>query len=447
MATALQAQGIMISTLGSAVTRYMPLADTWTDFNQNLAETAVQVTYRTPGVLSKLWCRVETNSRNGSTTLRVRKNTANGNGLVTIPSSTTGQFEDVSNTDTVASGDNFALQLSVGGTSGSIQPRMYRTFFAADENTVKRHACSSSAGSSVTNTFFYSFGGRRDADNTVEANAQTYIPTDGTAKNFFLNISANTRNGTSTFRVRKNGGNGNQVLTVPATTTGIFEDTVNTDSFVAGDVGNFQYNNGGSSGSLTPNVQAIDYETTNSSFFMAWARPGGGNLAGESVSGHLAPSGEHNAAQGNDTRVHVNAGVAFLLSKLSVYIASNVFTDTGGLAATFRSRVNAAYGNLIISLGDGEAGRKTDLTNQDSISETALFNHRVDTFTGDGVGQLNWRNISLLVSPSVIPVIGIRDQAEVSRGTFADAARGIEGDSKRDDVVSSPRKDFLDDAC
>src|SRR3990167_7824688 len=79
-------------------------------------EVSRQITYRTAGMLKQLYVNVPANTATANSTVRVRKNGANGNQLVTIPSATTGVFEDNVNTDAVAAGDEVAYETVRGGT-------------------------------------------------------------------------------------------------------------------------------------------------------------------------------------------------------------------------------------------------------------------------------------------------------------------------------------------
>jgi len=58
-----------------------------------------------------------------------------------------------------------------------------------------------------------------------------------------------------TFRI--NDADGNQVVTVPASTTGLFSDDVNTDAVIVGDFVNLQFSAVGGSGTFSPRGQMI----------------------------------------------------------------------------------------------------------------------------------------------------------------------------------------------
>ena len=72
-----------------------------------------------------------------------------------------------------------------------------------------------------------------------------------TFQNLFFRVTTNTINGSTTTTCRKNAANGNQSVSISASTTGIFEDTSNTDNYVDGDDINALIVAGGSTGTMT----------------------------------------------------------------------------------------------------------------------------------------------------------------------------------------------------
>ena len=83
------------------------------------AETGVQAVQSLAGTYDRLYVNISTNATTATSTVRTRKNTANGGQSVSISSGATGSFEDTTNSDTVAVSDTFNLQ-SVVGTGGAL---------------------------------------------------------------------------------------------------------------------------------------------------------------------------------------------------------------------------------------------------------------------------------------------------------------------------------------
>lgn len=83
---------------------------------ESFAEVKAQVAF----TASNLECFIQTNTVTASTTVKFRKNTANGNQILTIGSGTTGYFEDTINSDSVAATDEINYQIITGATGTSL---------------------------------------------------------------------------------------------------------------------------------------------------------------------------------------------------------------------------------------------------------------------------------------------------------------------------------------
>jgi hypothetical protein len=71
----------------------------------------------------------------------------------------------------------------------------------------------------------------------LENQAQLTVREPGTFSNLAIKVTGNTTaTATTTFKLRKNGSDGNQVVTIAPGLTGVFTDAVNTDSVVSGDL-------------------------------------------------------------------------------------------------------------------------------------------------------------------------------------------------------------------
>lgn len=204
------------------------------------------------GVWSNLFVRVSANAKTVSTVYRSRKNNANGNQIVTFGSGATGLIEDTSNTDSVALGDliNYVIEItgsnaitttSIGSIYKSTDPTLL-TFFSAWR--------SGDRTASATTHYYHAFASGVITPQTTESRAKIQLGVAGTLSEFSLRAGTNTSTGTTTFRLRINGANGNQTFTVGASATGLFTDTSNSDAVVATDDINVSVS-GGTSGILT----------------------------------------------------------------------------------------------------------------------------------------------------------------------------------------------------
>lgn len=197
------------------------------------------------GTFKNLTARVYVNTCTADVTLNLRKNTANGNLTVTIPAATTGFFEDITNSDTVAVNDLIALAGTAGASTGSLSLSMCTDFESSDSTFLS--GATAGALSGVTpglNKYFRlncSAGGA-----VTQAQAQMYCPGNFTVKNAGIRLWSNSHNAVSTWTLQKNGVDTSIVLSVPASTAGEFVDLVNTVDAVVGDLLNWRLDMPGS---------------------------------------------------------------------------------------------------------------------------------------------------------------------------------------------------------
>ena len=90
--------------------------------------------------------------------------------------------------------------------------------------------------SPLTTRKFVNFQGVLDSGTGTEANHQFYCLADGTWKNLACNAETNEFNRSSVVTNRINGSNGSMSVSIPAATSGYYEDTSDSDSVDAGDL-------------------------------------------------------------------------------------------------------------------------------------------------------------------------------------------------------------------
>jgi hypothetical protein len=235
-----------------------------------------QQTIRAPGVLSRFNVFISANNRTTTTTISTNIGGSAGNGTVSVTSGATGLFEDATNTDTVSSGSLVCIEIVTGtGTETITVQRAGVTLenTTDDKNDLFAGAVVSRSASATVH-YLPLCGGSTLAVTTESQPAVTHSFS-GTVSRLRMYLSANTLSGgNGTVRLRKGGTDGNQVLTLTAATTGLFEDTTNTDTFVGSDTVNLSIVDAASSGSITATHWAVTEEET------AAAVSGGGKLIG-----------------------------------------------------------------------------------------------------------------------------------------------------------------------
>ncbi len=98
--------------------------------------------------------------------------------------------------------------------------------------------------------FFVVSGGDTSGD-VSETDAQAPAAGNVTIFQMTLQVATNTLGTTTSWVMRKNGADGNGLITVGAGLTGTFQDLTNSDDMVTGDLMAYEYREGGGAGGLT----------------------------------------------------------------------------------------------------------------------------------------------------------------------------------------------------
>lgn len=193
---------------------------------------------RVTGTLSSYQEAVNVNTRTTATSFFDRINAANGTLAVSVGSGSTGLFEDAVHSDAISTGDQFNAAVTTGSdthvmytarTSVQFQPSGQGFDFGSAEITP---VSLGDAGAG----YRYLFGGLAEVSTIyIEAQAQIPMPYAADLGHMRANITGTSLTSTTvTFTSRVNGANGNQSFSVPAGTTGIYEDTTHGDTVAAG---------------------------------------------------------------------------------------------------------------------------------------------------------------------------------------------------------------------
>jgi hypothetical protein len=312
----------LAGTVGASVTTYVHIGAGAQGLIDN-TEANKKVRWRSAGLFSNLMINLVTNSR-GASTFKLRKNGANGNGAISIPSSTAGHFEDVTNTDTVAAGDDICAQIVTGAGGAAFTWTVHGAVFSATSNTVCRYV---SLNGLITGTAFLGFANTNDTTDTNQPRSK--FKTAGTLKNAAVFVVTNGRNGNCTCAVAKAGTDTTITITVPTTTAGLFEDTTHTEAVAVDDAFDWHYTFGGSSGTQSIGTLAVDFETTsNAAQFVS-------NSANITISAGVTTFFSLNgplSANATESNVSAHALLAGGLSNLAVRISSNSIAASSSAA-------------------------------------------------------------------------------------------------------------------
>lgn len=183
------------------------------------------------------------NSWDADVTLVSRVNGADGNMTVTVGASQTGAFEDSSNSDSLSDGDLFNWKITVASGSGTFNLEKLGCNLVSTDDQCYLWVGTDGPGTAVDDglTRYIALAGEAPSTSTTESDTEYTPQSNVTLSNLVAKIPFNNTPSGTVIRTRKNGGNGNQSITLGSSQTGTFEDTTNTDSLAGGtDTANYQ---------------------------------------------------------------------------------------------------------------------------------------------------------------------------------------------------------------
>jgi len=332
-----------------------------------VTEAFVQTKVKASYTLDKLFVRVISNNCNGDTIITSRKNAAGGNQSVTIGASSSGVFEDNTNSDSVVDGDYLNSKIVCGGTSGTIDISLITYVLTGDEDPIIQAANGtlSHTGSSdcILGHLIPDFG-------TLEVDKAYRFRTAVTLSHLRIYVATNTATGVGVCQFRKNLANGNMVISIGAGLTGEFEDNVNTDVMDVGDGGGMYVNNDGSgefeysiltmksTSAVRPFGEYSEYRITNAN-----------------TTEYYTLEGSSDFPTNTELRAQMKPRVDVTIQKLYWTIGYNYCEQDSSLFL----RVNGANGNLGIIVGAGLSGAFEDLINSDNVNADDLIDWQVVT--------------------------------------------------------------------
>jgi hypothetical protein len=367
-------------TTNANITSYKALSYTFegaTETTEN--NTKVLVNYS--GVFSRLYIRVSANTVTATSTLRLRINGADGNQVISIASSTTGSFQDTSNTDTISAGDSINYKFVSGATGTSLTITVCSIQFNSDTNTVAIYGASSTGGITINSASTTQYVAMTSpSSDTTESNTQAQVNNASTLNHFNIYISANARTTTTTFRVRKNTANGNQSVSVTSGATGSFQDTSNTDVLSANDLINFSWTTGTGTEALVIQFYSVQAESTDNTFSTFGGFVGGASFDTTSPD-YMAVASQSLFGTGTaDATASVPIDFDGTFSNFWINISANTYN----VAAVLRLRNNVANTNLAVSITASTTGTFEDTSNTATIASGDDVNISQTTYPGSG---------------------------------------------------------------
>lgn len=339
-------------TFDDNVTWVLPVHGLFRDVNGTASHAVAGVPIRVAGDIADFKTYVHANTVLASSTVTVFASGVASALSVTYGSGETGEKTDT-DTVAVAATDELSCELAVGNDAGGAKTirldSMSLEYTTADADT---HACIGPCGTDIarstdSTTWYWAGGACGYGASTTELS--TYATSAVALSNLYVTVDANSRSTNTAFRVRVNGGNGNQTVTFAAAETGAKEDTSNTDALADGDAFGWAMTTGTGGGSINPYSMVCVSETADRRHYM-----NAGNTSGEAYS-TTDYSGLSGGLDTNTTEAQAQTRVPFAgtLSGLRAYAAAN----TSSSSSTVNARVEGATVDTI-TFGVGETGLK-----------------------------------------------------------------------------------------
>jgi len=378
--------------IGPSVTRYQsPMGIVYPDSD---LEAPRIFTARNSYTLSNLYIQVSQNNLTGSSTVSSRKNSAAGAQSVSVGAGATGAFTDATNSDSLVDTSTFDNGVVTGAGTGktiTILIISYILSTTALNVPIEGGYGGPSVGFGVTR--YFAMAGYWEVPATTESDVAFVFRTTATITHFTVIVRANTCNGASTSRTRKNAGNGNQSVSIAATTTGTFTDAANSDSVVSGDSFNHQFVIGGSSGAIAANSIYSELDSLAKPLISSY-EPGIGQNAALTQYSALEGFPQQVAAE---TYMSVTARASYFLRNGFVRVLTNTVNGT----STETLRKNAAASSLAISITASTTGTFEDTVNVVSVISTDTINWQL--VTGGATGAMTMTIVSCELVQYILP--------------------------------------------
>ena len=339
------------------------------------AESSNQLCIGLVGTWSRLCIHVISNTLEQASTLVSRINGVTGNQAITIPAGTTGFFVDDIHEDSVVAADLLGVKLVAGGSSPhQLQVSVVSSRFTLSERKSIVY-CGVSLGVCIRSENEWPYAaiiGDHCQGFEIEANSHYKVQVAAIFSHMRVHIYANESDGDTTFRFRKNGADGNQIITVHAGQTGWFEDTTHTDTVAVGDVINYKR-------WLFGTLPSIVYERSISMVVESPARPLGIAYNEPSyIYGTrfhvLEGSYSFGATTEEPVQTRVRAGIMARNMVVSVVSPNNE-----DHAVTVTLRVNGVDSALAVTIPAYQAGFFTNNNDEVAISSESLVDWKLTT--------------------------------------------------------------------
>lgn len=191
-------------------------------------EAEAQYRLRVNTTFSNLRIFIVSNGVSEASTLRFRVGGADGNQVISIGASASGDFEDTTNTDVVSANTLINHRIAVGMGAHNDAPLVYTQMQLKGDGIDRIHMLAGvSQAIGFGTTDFFAIEGSNGFGNSTESDTQLDIRQVYNVQNMFVRIATNGLDGATIFTLREGAVDTSLSLSVGAAATGEFEDTTN----------------------------------------------------------------------------------------------------------------------------------------------------------------------------------------------------------------------------
>ena len=359
--------------------------------NEAFAATAI----RDAGTFTNLFVYVPTNTATVTSTITLQKSLVDTALTVSYTSTQTGIKEDTANSVSFAATDEAAHEITVPDTvaATSIIISVIGVSFTPTTTTdcITNFVTSNVANFGTASvTYFMPPNGSGATPTATENNVKYRARFSFISSNFYSWVQGNSRTTDIVFGTRKNGVAGAQSVTYTSGQTGAKEDTVNTDSLVAGDDYNYFVTTLTGTENAFLRIFSSVLVNTSSIFTLLNADPDGGAVAFNTTTYTGMGGGmTFNATEANN---QIYPRFTFTASELGAYVSANTIATS---ATTVTLMDNGSASALTVSYDPAQTGLKNDSANTVEItSGTDEIDYRV--VTPNTSGSLTFRWVGML---------------------------------------------------
>jgi hypothetical protein len=347
-------------------------------------EANTQNKFYDPGKISNLYLYLSANTSANSTVLYVRVNGSNTAVTFTVSGGATGYFEDTTNKVDVVANDLLSIFFD-RGAAGTITAQLMGCYLDPGSNVcypliAVTGGLNFSAASTTTSTPISGFL-RNGSDNISN---RVPILASYTLRNLHTYVSANTRTTSTTFKLRKTAADAGPLITIGASSTGLFEDTSNTASFVATDQMSYYVVTGTGAGTITFNRSSIVLDSTTQTYQVILIELTGRLLTSLSPV-YIPISGSHTTSA-TEAQTSVKLRGTGTFSNFNGYISTNTATAT----TTYTVRKNNAATSVSFTVSAAATGQFSDTSNSFGYADGDLINYEYSKPSGTGGPTHRW---------------------------------------------------------